>query len=359
MSGVKICPKCQHSNPLESTVCEKCESPLVALLPARSTVPVPPNIRENLRRLAEAPRPPQLFDDALRIFVVGHDEPVLTETEVKQITLGRVSPGESEPSLDLTEFDAVVLGVSRLHAILHRSNAGYYIQDLNSTNGTYLNDRRLVPHKLFQINSGDTIALGQLGLRIFFETAQSEYTIDLIDETAPGQSLTPAYLETRVGQYLLALAKAQQLIDAMLARPISGVTIRSIVNREDGVLSITLVGARDVLRLIETRFTEWRQARLIVVERLRELNQQAKGKVKTAERNEIKAQSDPLVKEVRVQLAAFAESWIEASATTLAPDKHREHREKLVPVLQTLLFSPLQPVVSLRLSETDTVPSSE
>jgi len=329
------------------------------LLPARSTVPVPPNIRENLRRMAEAPRPPQRFDDALRIFVVGQDEPVLTEMEGKQISLGRMSPGESAPSVDLTPFDAVLLGVSRLHAILHRSSTGCYLQDLNSTNGTYLNERRLAPHKLFQVNSGDTIALGQLGLRIFFETAQTEYTIDLIDETSPGQPLTPAYLETRVGQYLLALGRAQQLIDAMLERPISGVTIRSMEMRDDGVLSVSLVGARDVLRLIETRFSEWRQARLIVVERLRDLNQQAKKKIKTAERNEIKAQSDPLVKEVRVQLAAFAQSWIEASATALPADRHQEYREKLVPVLQTLLFSPLQPVVSLRLSETDTVPSAE
>ncbi|MBE0690472.1 MAG: FHA domain-containing protein, partial [Anaerolineae bacterium] len=353
MSGVKICSSCQHSNPIESTICEKCESPLVALLPARSTVPVPPNLRENLGKIAEAPRPPHRFDDALRLFVVGHEEPILTETEHRQITLGRVSPGESAPSVDVTPYDAVLLGVSRLHAILHRSSNGCYIQDLNSTNGTYLNERRIAPHKLFQVNSGDTIALGQLGLRVFFETSQSEYTIDLVDETAPGQRLTPAYLESRVSQYMLALGKAQQLIDAMLERPISGVTIHSIEMRADGIISVSLIGARDVLRLIETGFAEWRQARLIIVERLRALNQEAKAKADPADRDVIKAKSDPLVKEVRTQLGAFAQSWIEASASLLPADKHQEHREKLVPVLQTLLFSPLQPAVSLGQAETE------
>ncbi|MCA9909255.1 MAG: FHA domain-containing protein [Anaerolineae bacterium] len=328
---------------MESTVCEKCEAPLSALLPARSTVPVPPNIRENLRKMSQAPRPPLRFDDALRLFVVGQDDPVLTETEVKQISLGRYMPGEAAPTVDLTPFDAVVLGVSRMHAVLHRTDSGCYIQDLNSTNGTYLNERRIAPHKLFEINSGDTIALGQLGLRVFFETAQTEYTIGLIDETLPGQRLTPAYLETGVSKYLLALANAQQLIEMMLNRPLTGVTIRSITMQDDGLITVTLIGARDVIRLIETRFTEWRQARVIMVERLRTLNQEAKTLTDPAARTAIKTKSAPLVKDVRAQLMLFAESWVSAAAPNLAEDRRLSFAAKFVPVLQTLLFSPLQP----------------
>ncbi|MCA9903399.1 MAG: FHA domain-containing protein [Anaerolineae bacterium] len=315
----------------------------MALLPARSTVPVPPHIRERARQMAEGPTPPQRFDDSLTIFVVGKDEPILTESEVKQITLGRLSPGESSPTVDLTPHDAVVLGVSRLHAVLHRSDNGCYIQDLSSTNGTFLNDRRLAPHKLVQIKSGDVIALGQLGLRVFFETAQTEYTIGLIDETLPGQRLTPAYLETGVSKYLLALANAQQLIEMMLNRPLTGVTIRSITMQDDGLITVTLIGARDVIRLIETRFTEWRQARVIMVERLRTLNQEAKTLTDPAARTAIKTKSAPLVKDVRAQLMLFAESWVSAAAPNLAEDHRLSFAAKFVPVLQTLLFSPLQP----------------
>lgn len=302
--------------------------------------------------MVEGPRPPQRFDDNLTIFVVGKDEPILTESKVKQITLGRLSPGESSPTVDLTPHEAVVLGVSRLHAVLHRSDNGCYIQDLNSTNGTFLNDRRLAPHKLVQIKSGDVIALGQLGLRVFFETAQTEYTIGLIDETLPGQRLTPAYLETGVSKYLLALANAQQLIDMMLNHPLTGMTIRSIEMQDDGLITVTLIGARDVIRLLETRFTEWRQARLIMVERLRALNQEAKAQMDAAARTAIKTKSDPLVKDVRTQLKAFAESWVSAAAPALDENKRRGYAEKFVPVLQSLLFSPLQPTASAEEAET-------
>ncbi len=47
--------------------------------------------------------------------------------------------------------------VSRLHSQIDYINEDYYITDLNSTNGTYLNGQRLAPHEQVKLSLGDHI----------------------------------------------------------------------------------------------------------------------------------------------------------------------------------------------------------
>ena len=51
--------------------------------------------------------------------------------------------------------------VSRNHALLVRRADGYYIDDLGSLNGTYVNRRRIESHKL---EDGDEIQIGKFKL---------------------------------------------------------------------------------------------------------------------------------------------------------------------------------------------------
>lgn len=51
-------------------------------------------------------------------------------------------------------------GVSRLHARIIRQEQRYYIEDLNSTNGTYLNDVELEYHQPQELNRNDRIRFG-------------------------------------------------------------------------------------------------------------------------------------------------------------------------------------------------------
>lgn len=48
-------------------------------------------------------------------------------------------------------------GVSRLHARISRREGGYYIEDLNSTNGTYINDEMLEYHQEKELHKNDRI----------------------------------------------------------------------------------------------------------------------------------------------------------------------------------------------------------
>lgn len=345
MDNVKLCATCQHQNTMDATACARCGAPLVALLPARITVPVPESLRNTIPT-APPPEPPvtKRFDDAFAVYVVGQKQPTIIPAEIKKIMFGRLSPGESAPTVDLTPFDAHLFGVSRQHAMVFRTDNGIFLQDLESTNGTWLNDIKLIPHKLYEVKSGDLVRLGQLGMRAYFETATTEYTIVLSDELTPAQRLTPAYLESRVSPYLIAIANVQQLIDTMLDRPPALVSIQSIEMDEHGRLNISLAGARDVLRMLETRFSQWREARMAVVDKLRHLNTQVKSQADQKIQRDLKTQSEPLRTEVRTQLSGYAREWMDAVAPDSAEWLRVTYAEKLIAPLQSLLFSPLQPI---------------
>lgn len=50
--------------------------------------------------------------------------------------------------------------VSRMHARIEENEGSYYMEDLNSTNGTYLNDERLEYRQKVRLKAGDRVAFG-------------------------------------------------------------------------------------------------------------------------------------------------------------------------------------------------------
>jgi len=81
------------------------------------------------------------------------------------VVIGREDPiSEVFPDIDLTSLGGVENGVSRKHALLHRSGAEFTLEDMGSTNGTYVNRKRLLPHAARQIKAGDEVRFGKLAL---------------------------------------------------------------------------------------------------------------------------------------------------------------------------------------------------
>jgi len=57
-------------------------------------------------------------------------------------------------------------GVSRRHAVIHHSGADYTVEDMGSTNGTYVNKKRIQPHAPQAIKPGDEVRFGKLSLSV-------------------------------------------------------------------------------------------------------------------------------------------------------------------------------------------------
>ena len=87
----------------------------------------------------------------------------------EEVSIGRLDPASgSFPDIDLTDYDGAEKGVSRRHAKIIRRGSGVFIEDLGSSNGTFLNRKKLSPYLLEALKNGDELHLGKLALRVSF-----------------------------------------------------------------------------------------------------------------------------------------------------------------------------------------------
>jgi serine/threonine protein kinase len=81
------------------------------------------------------------------------------------LILGRADQyGTLAPEVDLEPHGGSQAGVSRRHARMTHTSDGWQIEDLESTNGTFVNRTRLAVGQSACVRSGDTIRCGQLAL---------------------------------------------------------------------------------------------------------------------------------------------------------------------------------------------------
>jgi hypothetical protein len=81
----------------------------------------------------------------------------------KQALVGRYDHdlGGTQPQVDLSNMPGADT-VSRIHANFEHIGGSYTLTDLNSTNATRVNNKRLDPDKPQPINDGDTLAFGKV-----------------------------------------------------------------------------------------------------------------------------------------------------------------------------------------------------
>jgi CheY-like chemotaxis protein len=85
------------------------------------------------------------------------------------MVLGRSdSTGGYTPEVDLSKFDAFSKGVSRKHAVITIKDQKLMIRDLNSTNGTRLNNVLCKPGEEYRLRHGNELMLGTLRLQVSF-----------------------------------------------------------------------------------------------------------------------------------------------------------------------------------------------
>jgi pSer/pThr/pTyr-binding forkhead associated (FHA) protein len=84
-----------------------------------------------------------------------------------EVVVGREDPiSDIFPDLDLTELGGMDKGVSRKHAVIHRSGSDYTVEDMGSTNGTFVNKKKIAPHAPQAIKPGDEVRFGKLALSV-------------------------------------------------------------------------------------------------------------------------------------------------------------------------------------------------
>lgn len=108
------------------------------------------------------------------VFLLGTEHIYVMLPVGKEMILGRQHhTNKTQPELDLSAYGAEIAGTSRLHAALRREKSGWWFIDMNSSNGTWVNEERLAPFAPFRLSEANLIYLGNLELSIILpETVQ-------------------------------------------------------------------------------------------------------------------------------------------------------------------------------------------
>ncbi len=153
LGGTVRCSACGAENPSYEAYCEDCGASLTA---ARAEAAVPPAAAAPAVAV-ELVSPPVVARPRLVLTVSGVEYPVDRDL----VALGRRSPADSIfPEVDLTEVDTESY-VSRRHGRILRQEGRFMYEDVGSSNGSFLNDTRLLPGMPAEIHDGDRLRLGK------------------------------------------------------------------------------------------------------------------------------------------------------------------------------------------------------
>jgi tRNA A-37 threonylcarbamoyl transferase component Bud32 len=103
-----------------------------------------------------------------RLMIAGTGA-TLTLPQKGEVLIGRADPHATpQPDVDLGPHGGGQAGVSRRHARLLYSSEGWLLEDLHSTNGTFLNSAPVLPGQPVRVSTGDILRCSQVTM-IFYE----------------------------------------------------------------------------------------------------------------------------------------------------------------------------------------------
>jgi hypothetical protein len=166
--SAKFCPVCKNKNDRDAIICVHCGASLETYFPESATTRTTDVQTTFTGKVGE-----WLYDESavpagsIAIYVEGAPKPIFLSSE-KEFIVGRKVEETSQVILDLSTLGGYHLGLSRLHAVIRRAEHGYEIMDLGSSNGTWLNDERLIPHKPYPLTNGSQLRLARMRLFIVY-----------------------------------------------------------------------------------------------------------------------------------------------------------------------------------------------
>jgi serine/threonine protein kinase len=111
----------------------------------------------------EPTKPAQRRDLKVRLTVKPGGQEILVSGQ-SELTIGRAYK-DKVPNVDLSPYGGSKAGVSRQHSRLIHQDDEWFIEDLGSTNGTFVNGVKLKPQQRVVLKNDDQIRCGQIELQ--------------------------------------------------------------------------------------------------------------------------------------------------------------------------------------------------
>jgi len=183
-AAAPVCPTCGAQLEPGSKFCDMCGTTISAAappapLPTPAPAPPPPPMPAPIPVPAPpvqpppaVPAPPPAYPSAAavqgRLVVQGTNAALPFPPGKTEVLVGREDPVSGVfPDIDLTDHGGDEGGISRQHARIFVQGTQVLVEDLNSTNYTYVNQQRLTPGQSHPLNNGDEVRFGRVKLNYY------------------------------------------------------------------------------------------------------------------------------------------------------------------------------------------------
>lgn len=163
MAKHKICPNCGTKNPVDEIFCITCFANIADVIPEEELeeekdTSKKADVQENKQKTTNTDflgSETNFSDDVEKTMIIT-GELVLKNAQFSIV----VRPGDIVGRhFNGSQYLQSYKTVSRRHARFTKEMGKWYVEDLESTNGTYLNGERLVPGRKYEISNGSMITL--------------------------------------------------------------------------------------------------------------------------------------------------------------------------------------------------------
>lgn len=163
-----VCPACQTENMAGSMFCSDCGASFLPSTMGETTASLGAAVRTGEFNAPPVARvaPPVALSPTIRVVILNSGRKLGFNTN-QPIVIGRQdAKGTFYPDIDLSTDGGLEAGVSRRHATILIENGNYLIEDLNSSNGTFVNRQRVVAGNRQRLQHGDEVRLGNILIRV-------------------------------------------------------------------------------------------------------------------------------------------------------------------------------------------------
>lgn len=168
---MRVCSECDHENELGVLVCVICGTSLLDESESK-TIVIDTEIGPTELIVASEFVTTSLSERSTLIIVIYHkgkQETISLDSEEEHHIVGRYDESSNNfVQIDLNPFDARKNGISRLHARLMHIGEQWMIEDLQSSNGTRINGRKLQFGQRYVVRNGDQIQFGGLAVQVYY-----------------------------------------------------------------------------------------------------------------------------------------------------------------------------------------------
>ncbi len=168
-----VCPSCGTENLLGTLFCAECGTYLPSGGPLR-TEPLAEQSGE-VEGGKPAPERDGLTQTLNIELEIMKSERQILLSEPVEVLFGRLDAAHGIfPEVDLTAEGGLENGVSRRHARLYTEDGLAFVEDLDSTNGTFLNEDRLTPYVARRVRDNDVLMLGTMKINVHLHRKGSD-----------------------------------------------------------------------------------------------------------------------------------------------------------------------------------------